>query len=259
MTATIKTNKQGQELGPKGRSTRQRLMSATERLLKTSSPVELTAVSIAKEAEMSSAAFYLYFEDVRNVLHALSVAAAAEMAEVHAILAEPWNPQEPDIKHAMRVVQAFYKVYDKHRAVLRFCNLEADRGDADFDKIRLGMLIPFFEQFSGRIFEAASENGSRYSRGDAYAEAITLVAALERNASSDPARVQNAIGTKRLQEAMARLIAWRFSKDSLTVRKLDSSEAESSSDKESNSASAKTPKKTAKKAVPLKTPKISSK
>ena len=212
MTTTIKTNKQGQELGRKGRDTRQRLMQATESLLKTLSPVELTAVSIAKEAEMSSAAFYLYFEDVRNVLYALSIAAAAEMSEAHDILNEPWNPNEPDLKHAMRVVRAFYKVYDKHRSVLRFCNLEADRGDADFDEIRIRMLIPFFEQFSRRIYEAASDIKA-YTRADAYAESIALVAALERNASSDPKRVQSAIGTKRLQEAMARLIASRFSSE----------------------------------------------
>jgi AcrR family transcriptional regulator len=247
MTATIKTNKQGQELGRKGRDTRQRLMQAAERLLKTQSPVELTAVSIAKEAEMSSAAFYLYFEDVRNVLHALSEAAAAEMADTHRILLEPWHPNEPDIKHAMRVVQSFYKVYDKHRAVLRFCNLEADRGDASFEKIRIGMLIPFFDEFSRRIYDATSDSNKRYTRGDAYAEAIALVAALERNASSDPKLVQSAIGTKRLQEAMARLIAWRFAK--ITHSTEQSEAAESAADTEKKPA-AKRSKKTAETALP---------
>lgn len=246
MTATTKTNKQGQELGRKGRNTRQRLMEATERLLKTNSPVELTAVSIAKEAQMSSAAFYLYFEDVRNVLHALSLAAAAEMAEAHSILEEPWNPNEPDFKHAMRVVQAFYKVYDKHRSVLRFCNLEADRGDVEFDKIRISMLIPFFEQFSHRIYEATADSNKGYTRGDAYAEAIVLVAALERSASSDPKVVQSAIGTKRLQEAMVRLIAWRFSKESQAAYKNGNGEAMAPAPKKAvRKAVAKTPAKAA--------------
>lgn len=210
MNQTITTNKQGQELGRKGHNSRLKLMEATERLLRTNSPVSLTAVSIAKEAKMSSAAFYLYFEDVRNVLLALSEAAAAEMSEAHQILLQPWDPEEPDFEHALKLVVAFYKVYDRHRAVLRYCTLEADRGDPRFEQVRLGMMIPFFEEFAERIY-AASSNESKRSRGDAYAEAIVLGAAMERNASSDPKQVQNAIGTRRLQEATARLIAWRFS------------------------------------------------
>ncbi|MDB5971367.1 MAG: TetR/AcrR family transcriptional regulator [Hydrocarboniphaga sp.] len=210
MSQTITTNKQGQELGRKGHSSRLRLMEATERLLRTNSPVTLTAVSIAKEAKMSSAAFYLYFEDVRNVLLALSEAAATEMVDAHQILLQPWDAKEPDFKHAMGLVLAFYRVYDRHRSVLRYCSLEADRGDVRFEQVRLAIVIPFFEQFAERIY-AASVNDARRSRGDAYAEAIVLVSAMERNATSDPKQVQNTIGTKRLQEATARLIAWRFS------------------------------------------------
>lgn len=214
MSQPITTNKQGQELGRKGHHSRLRLMEAAERLLKVQSPVSLTAVSIAKEAKMSSASFYLYFEDVRNVLLALSEAAATEMVEAHQILNQPWDPAKPDVDHALKVVNAFHQVYDRHRAVLRFCNLEADRGDARFEQVRLGIVVPFIEEFAERI-HAAGHRVSGTSRGDAYAEAISLVAAMERNASSDPKLVQSAIGTRRLQEAMARLIAWRFSSEKL--------------------------------------------
>lgn len=224
MNQTITTNKQGQELGRKGHTSRLRLMEAAERLLKIHSPVSLTAVSIAKEAKMSSAAFYLYFEDVRNVLLALSEVAASQMAEAHQILQQPWDPNVPDFKHALEVVTAFHKVYDHHRAVLRFCNLEADRGDPRFEQVRLGIVVPFIEEFAERIHVAGS-NGYRSSRGDAYAEAITLVAAMERNASSDPKLVQSAIGTKRLQDAMARLIAWRFSRDGSASTKSEATSA----------------------------------
>ena len=51
MSVEVTSNKQGQSLGRKGLATRQRLMDATEQLLKTLSPVELTAVAIAKEAK----------------------------------------------------------------------------------------------------------------------------------------------------------------------------------------------------------------
>jgi AcrR family transcriptional regulator len=185
-------------------------MEAAERLLRTQSPVTLTAVSIAKEAKMSSAAFYLYFEDVRNVLLALSEAAATEMVEAHQILQQPWDAKEPDFRHAFDLVSAFYRVYERHSSVLRYCNLEADRGDVRFEQVRLSIVVPFFEQVAERIY-AASAKDARRSRGDAYAEAIVLVSAMERSASSDPKKVQSTIGTKRLQEATARLIAWCLS------------------------------------------------
>ena len=64
----IETNHHGPTLGREGRQTRQKLMGAARKLLDVYSPVDLTAVSIAKEAGTSSASFYMYFEDVRDIL-----------------------------------------------------------------------------------------------------------------------------------------------------------------------------------------------
>jgi AcrR family transcriptional regulator len=200
-------NKLGQALGRKGNETRQRLMEGTRRLLKKHSPVELTAVSVAKEAQTSSATFYIYFTDVRDIIYHLSLEAGDDMTEVHRILEEPWDPSQVEFDHALRVVNAFNSVWQRHRDVLRFRNLEADRGDKNFYKLRLSSAIPIIERFADHIL-AAAPKAQKISRGDALAEATTLLCAMEAIAETDPVHVkEDGVGAERLARAMARLIA----------------------------------------------------
>jgi AcrR family transcriptional regulator len=203
----IEINKHGQALGRKGNQTRQRLMDATRRLLKKHSPVELTAVSVAKEAQTSSATFYIYFNDVRDIIYHLSLLAGEELGEVHRILDEPWDGRRLEIEHALRVVNAFNAVWERHRDVLRFRNLEADRGDKNFYGLRLATAIPIIERLADRIV-AAFPKGQGLSRGDALAEATTLLCAMEAIAETDPVHVkEGGIGADRLSRGTARLMA----------------------------------------------------
>lgn len=206
MARVVKTNKHGQSLGRKGFETRQRLMGAALKLLKTSSPVELTAVSIAKKAKSSSATFYLYFSDVRGMLLALNEAAEADMTEVHELLDEPWDPNLLDFEHAERVVKAYVTVWDKHREILRYRNLEADRGDLEFESIRLRTSVRMVSRFADHIY-AARPKQSKLSRNDALAEASVLVAAMERLAATDLESVNRGVGAQAMWDAMTRIIA----------------------------------------------------
>jgi AcrR family transcriptional regulator len=203
----IGLNKHGQALGRKGNKTRQRLMDATRRLLKKHSPVELTAVAVAKEARTSPATFYIYFKDVRDIIYHLSLLAGDEMTAVHRILEERRNPGHRELDHALRVVNAFNSVWERHRDVLRFRNLEADRGDKDFYELRLASAVPIINRFADRILMAWPK-GNALSRGDAMAQAISLVCAMEAIAETDPIHVnEGGLGIERLSEATARLIA----------------------------------------------------
>jgi AcrR family transcriptional regulator len=207
---SVRINKHGQELGRKGSETRQRLMDGARRLLRSHSPVELTAVSIAKEAKTSSATFYIYFDDVHDIIYALSDAAGVDMGEVHRILEEPWDPTAVDVSHAQRVVDAFNNVWNRHRDILRFRNLEADRGDRAFADLRISSAIRIIDRFAERIMSAAPKD-ARPSRGQAYAEATVLFAAMEGIAETDPLIVEDwQIGTARLSAATAWLIARSF-------------------------------------------------
>ncbi|NKI16335.1 TetR/AcrR family transcriptional regulator [Spongiibacter sp. KMU-166] len=210
MRTVVTTNNHGQSLGRKGMQTRKRLMDAARKLLKSGSPVELTAVSIAKKAKSSSATFYLYFADVRGILLALTEEAETDMQAVHAVLDEPWDPKVLDVEHSRRVVQAFASVWDKHREVLRYRNLEADRGDPVFENIRLRTFVRIVNRFAEHIQVAYKEGGGG-NQQTARADASVLVAAMERLAATDPGAVEEGVGADAMWDAMTRIIAQTLS------------------------------------------------
>lgn len=202
----LKVNLQGQSLGRKGLETRSRMIEAAGRLLKEQPAVELTAVSVAKAAQTSSAAFYLYFQDVKDLLYALSEIAEADMVVVHSILDEPWNPNNIETEHAHRVVEAFESVWDTHREVLRLRNLEADRGVERFERIRLRTSLRVINRFADHIM-LAYRSTPAYTRNDALAEASVLVAAMERLFASDPALMKKGFGIEAVSSALTRVVA----------------------------------------------------
>ncbi|MBK5351189.1 TetR/AcrR family transcriptional regulator [Pseudomonas sp. TH41] len=204
MANDVTMNKQGQTLGRKGLETRQRLMSATRRLLYTHPLPDITAVAIAKAAGTSSASFYMYFDDVQDVLYALSLDAGEEMAGVARLLEHPWEPARYE-EEALRIVESMNLVWSRHREVLRYRNLEADRGDPRFEELRMNTYIPFIERFAQLILAVHPAMGGR-KRGDAYAEATVLHAAMERLAGLDPVVMERGLGAKRVNAAIARII-----------------------------------------------------
>jgi AcrR family transcriptional regulator len=204
MANDVTMNKQGQTLGRKGLETRQRLMSATRRLLYTHPLPDITAVAIAKAASTSSASFYMYFDDVQDVLYALSLDAGEEMGEVARLLDQPWDPAHYE-DDALRIIESLNLVWSRHREVLRYRNLEADRGDSRFEELRMNTYIPFIERFAKLILAVHPATGGR-KKGDAYAEATVLHAAMERLAALDPVVMERGLGAKRVNAAIARII-----------------------------------------------------
>lgn len=206
MKTKISINKQGQALGPKGHATRQRLMKAAERLLSKHSPLDLTAVAIAKEAGTSSATFYMYFDDVKDAFFALGQGASDDV--VAAIESVDVNPSKLGFEVAAKaLVTAFNEAWNRHRHILRYRNMEADRGDANFDKLRMSAYMKELEVISEWIQHANPRVKNKPSRGDAYALASVLHAALERLASLDPQTVKKGIGYSRFIASQARVIA----------------------------------------------------
>jgi AcrR family transcriptional regulator len=215
MANDVTMNKQGQTLGRKGLETRQRLMSATRRLLYTHPLPDITAVAIAKAASTSSASFYMYFDDVQDVLYALSLDAGEEMAEVARLLEHPWDPTRFE-EEALRIIESMNQVWSRHREVLRYRNLEADRGDPRFEELRMNTYIPFIERFAKLILAVHPAMGGR-KKGDAYAEATVLHAAMERLAALDPVVMERGLGAKRVNAAIARIIVQTLVGQSIDV------------------------------------------
>lgn len=201
----IETNQQGQTLGRKGLQTRQKLMAAARKLLDVYSPVELTAVSIAKEAGTSSASFYMYFEDVRDVLYALAGEAAVAMAAIHDVVRPPWEAGAVS-QNALKLVEQFNGVWENHRQVLRFRNMEADRGDPRFEALRMSTYVPFIDLLARQLIAACPRDRTRPTLSQAFALASVLHAAMERLASTDPAVVARGVGAHKLNDALAHVI-----------------------------------------------------
>ena len=216
MSKPIKKNQHGQVLGRKGLETRERLLNAARDLLQSNSPVQLTVVSIAEKAKSSSATFYLYFEDVRDLLLVLSEEAEREMKVVHDVLDESWDPQSLELDHASRVVHAFASVWNKHREILRYRNLEADRNDAAFENIRMRTSVRMVSRFADHII-AAHPEGSLFTYTDAMAEASVLVAAMERLAATDLEAINKGVGADAMWEGMTRIIARTLNASSVAI------------------------------------------
>lgn len=204
MAYEVNLNKQGQVLGRKGQETRKRLMVATRQLLFTHALVDVTAVAIAKAAGTSSASFYMYFDDVQDVLYALSLDAGDEMAHVSKSLETPWAPEKFE-EEAARLIEDFNGVWSRHREVLRYRNLEADRGDPRFEELRMNSYVPFIERFARLIMAVHPAEGGR-KKSDVYAEATVLHASMERLAATDPVVMERGLGSKRVNAAIARII-----------------------------------------------------
>jgi AcrR family transcriptional regulator len=205
MVSLVQTNKQGQSLGRKGHATRRKLMDAAERLLEAHSPVELTVVAIAKEAETSSATYYMYFKDVKEVLYALSEIAGQEILQVNSLMEKPWEIDRLEA-HATRLVKGYDAVWNRHRKILQYRNMEADRGDPAFEALRMNSYLPLIERMAKEILALSPEKGGP-TLGEAYALASVLHASIERLAATDPELVKHAAGVKRLVAAQARVIA----------------------------------------------------
>src|ERR1700712_2944885 len=102
--ATLRRPAEG--LGRKGLETRRRLMTAAHELLQTMSAVSLTATAIARQAKTSSATFYVYFDDVSDVVLALATEASEDLDAVMATLGN-WRAGQGTEAGA----RAFFNVY----------------------------------------------------------------------------------------------------------------------------------------------------
>jgi len=209
------TNKDGQAIGRKGAESRARLLEATRKLLaELPSARKLTASSIARAASLASQTFYLYFDDVEEILLSLSAAASEDTADVIAALDAPWNLTSP-LDYTARVVETFYQYWDRHRAILNIRNYMADRGDEPFAKLRNASAIPIITRIAARIRTAQGEH--RLTERDSLARAIIFFSATERMAARYAANTGQTFmpGGDELKRAEADILALLISPPTL--------------------------------------------
>lgn len=201
----VKVNKHGQTLGRKGAETRARLIGAAGRLLAETPPAELTAIAVAKEAGIAQASFYVYFNDVKDLLYALCVEATAEMAALHGVLNATWDRRNP-VAFARRIVETYHDIWDRHRPLFNYRNAQGDDGDRRFYDLRFKQALPIQDGLCALILASYPPDRTP-RRSIAYAEATVLNAAIERIAALDPALLESGLGIRRLKEAEIRILA----------------------------------------------------
>ena len=150
MNDSVTVNKSGQSLGRKGRRTRAKIVAGASHLLRESPMGGLTVAAIAKEADISAPTFYLYFEDVGEVVLAILDEVSGELDAVLGKLEAPW-PADRTYACALAFVQAYFGLWLKHGAVLRARNHLADQADPRFVNARYQSAMRFADAL-GRKF-----------------------------------------------------------------------------------------------------------
>ena len=169
-------------LGTKGEKTRRKLMSAAASLLKTTSPVSLTAAAISREAGTSPPTFYVYFDDVNDIVYELARAANDDIEEIIEAL-RAWREGLGPEEGARNFIGAFHSHWRKHRALLSIRNLEADRGEQRFLTMRQRTGMRIITNLADLVIEDSSPPVT-ISRREAIARTTFVYAAIERLAAT---------------------------------------------------------------------------
>jgi AcrR family transcriptional regulator len=182
LTKTSYGSKKPVRLGRKGLGTKQSLMSAAARLINDVSSLSLTAASISKEAGTSPATFYVYFENVEDILWELCEAITEDTSGLLRNYEFLRNDERLE-EDALSFVNEYCEIWSRHGPLLLFRNMEADRGNKRFNQLVLRIALPILEGLTDRIVERASPDRP-VSRRDANAEAVVLVGAIDRIAAA---------------------------------------------------------------------------
>lgn len=171
----------GRELGPRARSTRQKLLESTARQLEQQSLRELRVVDIARAVGTSPATFYQYFRDAEDAVLALAVQVTAEVPAILALIDGEWVGAA-GLARARRIVDAFIQHWDRHQAVLRVRNLASDEGDVRFMRVRSEAMTPILEGLARQV-ERFQRAGSLHRDLNPHAAAAAMASILERLAA----------------------------------------------------------------------------
>jgi AcrR family transcriptional regulator len=178
-------------------------MDAAREMLKTSSPIELTAIAVSRAAGTAPPSFYVYFADTRDLLLALAADASEAMKALGRHFEPPALPTADSVAWANAFVKDFVDSWDAHCEVLALRNLEADRGDRAFDELRVESSLPVLNGLTDAMLARRPE-GTR--RVEVFAEAVIFYAVLERIATVERTTAPIRLQPKHYKAALARMI-----------------------------------------------------
>lgn len=200
-------NQNGQAMGPKGLKTRRRLIDATVELLETVPLRELRVAEIARSAGTSPATFYLYFNDVSDVVLAALAELSQSTPELMRIAQGDWS-RDHAFATARVLVAAYIEFWQSHATLFRIRNLTAEEGDERFRDGRAASIRPLLEAISAQVGRAQQAGIATPVPLHSESTAGVLLAMLERLAAVAPTHAgESDITPDRMMDAAAHLIA----------------------------------------------------
>lgn len=179
-------------------------MDAAREMLKSASPIELTAIAVSRAAGTAPPSFYVYFADTRDLLLALAADASEAMKALGRHFEQPVHLVPDTLAWAEAFVQDFVDIWDAHCEVLAFRNLEADRGDRAFDELRVDSSLPVLNGLTEAMLVGHPDESRRV---DLFAEAVIYYAVLERIATVERTTAPIRLQPRYYKAALARMIA----------------------------------------------------
>jgi AcrR family transcriptional regulator len=178
-------------------------MDAAREMLRTASPIELTAIAVSRAAGTAPPSFYVYFADTRDLLLALSQEASKAMQALGRHFAPPMWPAGDPTAWAAALVEDFVTTWQAHSEVLAIRNLEADRGDLQFDEQRVQSSLPVLNGLTDAMMAVRPTSVRRV---EAFAEAVVFYASLERIATIEHTTQPHRIQPHHYKAAIARML-----------------------------------------------------
>lgn len=165
-------------MGSKGLRTRRKLIDTTVALLALTPIRELKVVDIAQAAKTSAATFYVYFDNVIDVVLAATAELSQSSPRLLAIVSDKWTGDN-SLELAAALVSEYISFWDEHRPLLRTRNLAAEEGDERFTATREMAIRPLLSAMVAKI-ELGQKEGRINRAIFPYASAGTLLMMLER-------------------------------------------------------------------------------
>lgn len=182
-------NQYGQNMGPKGHLTRERILAVACDLLLERSLEKIRVSDITRAAELALPTFYLYFSDVHDCVLGVITERCDGLSEVARLLDEDWTP-ESIFRESQRFVRAYFNFWGENAALLSVRNLVCDTGDERFVRQKYDASMPFLQGFVRKIEQFQCELGMRAGIAP-FAIASILMASLERIVAANAAKLQH--------------------------------------------------------------------
>ncbi len=204
-----------QVIGEKGIKTRRRLLDATKHLLSITPLRDISIAQIVRDAQTSTATFYVYFADVPDAVLALIGEISQSPPNLIAMFQHPWTP-ETAFSRAHEFVATYVEQWLEHGSLFRVRNLASDEGDARFTELRINAVSPLIAAMTAQITARQAQGAFP---ADLHAAAVTgaLLAMIERISVAHIDTARTGVTRARLIRAAAFLVAMTFGHDWATA------------------------------------------